>query len=168
MLHPSYNELMKAVNENAGGTEENPVVSSRYSIVIAAAKRARQLINEENRALEEESDAESKDMKPEKTGWPEKPLSTAIRELMDGDVKIVPNDDEFDDDSDMIFTSSMGDVIYESDEDEDEDYDREDGDAEDEDEENLEDEDDVIDDLDDDLDTDEDDDERMGDHLDED
>ena len=153
MLHPSYNELMKAVNENAGGTEENPVVSSRYSIVIAAAKRARQLITEENLALEAEGDADAKDVKPEKTGWPEKPLSTAIRELMNGDVKILPNDDEFDDD--IMFTSPMGDVLYESDEDE-EAYDGdEESEAEDEDEDAEDDDDldeDVIDDLDEDLD----------------
>lgn len=153
MLHPSYNELMKAVNENAGGTEENPVVSSRYSIVIAAAKRARQLITEENLALEAEGEADAKDVKPEKTGWPEKPLSTAIRELMNGDVKILPNDDEFDDD--IMFTSPMGDVLYESDEDE-EAYDGdEEADAEDEDEDAEDDDDldeDVIDDLDEDLD----------------
>ena len=156
MLHPSYNELMKAVNENAGGTEENPVVSSRYSIVIAAAKRARQLITEENRALEEEGEADSKDVRPEKSGWAEKPLSTAIRELMDGDVKIVPSDDEFDDD--IMFTSPMGDVLYESDEDEDMSYDdgEDDDEADDEDSEDGDDlDDEVIDDLDEDLDEDE-------------
>ena len=43
MIHPSYNELMKVVNNNAEYGEE-PVVNSRYSIVIASAKRARQII----------------------------------------------------------------------------------------------------------------------------
>ena len=43
MIHPSYNELMKVVNSNAEYGEE-PVVNSRYSIVIASAKRARQII----------------------------------------------------------------------------------------------------------------------------
>lgn len=123
MLHPSYNELMKAVNENAGGTEENPVVSSRYSIVIAAAKRARQLITEENKALEEEGE-DSRESRP---GMTEKPLATAIRELMDGDVKIVPNDDDLDDDNDMLFgASSMGDVLYEGDEEDEEELDDDD------------------------------------------
>ena len=43
MLHPSYADLMKVVNS---GVEpgEAPVVNSRYSIVMATAKRARQLI----------------------------------------------------------------------------------------------------------------------------
>ena len=43
MIHPSYVELMKVVNEGVEIGEE-PVVNSRYSLVIAAAKRARQII----------------------------------------------------------------------------------------------------------------------------
>ena len=44
MIHPSYVELMKVVNEDVIIGEE-PVVNSRYSIVLAAAKRARQIID---------------------------------------------------------------------------------------------------------------------------
>lgn len=47
MIHPSYVELMKVVNNNVEFGEE-PVVNSRYSLVIAAAKRARQIIAEMN------------------------------------------------------------------------------------------------------------------------
>ena len=44
MIHPSYKEMITAVNsEVEDGTV--PVVSSRYSIVMATAKRARQLID---------------------------------------------------------------------------------------------------------------------------
>ena len=43
MLHPSYTDLMAVVNSEVEEGEQ-PVVQSRYSIVIAAAKRARQLI----------------------------------------------------------------------------------------------------------------------------
>lgn len=43
MLHPSYTDLINAVNSEVEPGEE-PVVQSRYSIVIATAKRARQLI----------------------------------------------------------------------------------------------------------------------------
>ena len=43
MLHPSYTDLIEAVNSGVEPGEQ-PVVQSRYSIVIAAAKRARQLI----------------------------------------------------------------------------------------------------------------------------
>ena len=44
MIHPSYVELMKVVNKESDNIGEEPVVNSRYSIVIAAAKRARQII----------------------------------------------------------------------------------------------------------------------------
>ncbi len=40
MLHPSYNELIEAVNKNTEESGEEPIINSRYSIVIAAAKRA--------------------------------------------------------------------------------------------------------------------------------
>ena len=43
MLHPSYSDLINAVNSDVEPGEQ-PVVQSRYSIVIATAKRARQLI----------------------------------------------------------------------------------------------------------------------------
>ena len=44
MLHPSYTDLIEAVNSDVEPGEQ-PVVQSRYSIVIAAAKRARQIID---------------------------------------------------------------------------------------------------------------------------
>ena len=43
MLHPSYTDLMEVINSEVE-TGEAPVVNSRYSIVLASAKRARQLI----------------------------------------------------------------------------------------------------------------------------
>ena len=42
MIHPSYVELMTVVNEGVEIGEE-PVVNSRYSLVIAVAKRAREI-----------------------------------------------------------------------------------------------------------------------------
>lgn len=78
MLHPSYSELMDAVNANVEEGEE-PVVNSRYSIVIAAAKRARQLIAGEEPLV---------NCDPKK-----KPLSIAVDELYDGEVKILPEGD---------------------------------------------------------------------------
>ena len=74
MLHPSYSDLMEAVNEEADG--DTPIVNSRYSIVIAAAKRARQII------AGDEPMAEKK-VCP-------KPLSIAVEELYEGKVKILP------------------------------------------------------------------------------
>lgn len=44
MLHPSYTDLMDIVNSNVENGEQ-PVVNSRYSIVMATAKRARQIID---------------------------------------------------------------------------------------------------------------------------
>ena len=43
MLHPSYTDLINVVNSDVEPGEQ-PVVQSRYSIVLATAKRARQLI----------------------------------------------------------------------------------------------------------------------------
>ena len=43
MIHPSYTELMDAINEE-GNIEDEPLVTSRYSVVLATSKRARQLI----------------------------------------------------------------------------------------------------------------------------
>lgn len=72
MLHPSYNDLMNVVN-SAVEPGEHPVVNSRYSIVLATAKRARQLIDGSQPLVEGE--------------YP-KPLSTAIEELSTSSIKI--------------------------------------------------------------------------------
>ena len=79
MIHPSYVELMKVVNEDVEIGEE-PVVNSRYSIVLATAKRARQIID----------GAEPMVLKPKCN----KPLSIAVEELYNGDVKIVTDDED--------------------------------------------------------------------------
>ena len=79
MLHPSYTELMDAVNSEVKEGEQ-PIVSSRYSIVIAAAKRARQIIAGAESAV---PDYKNK-----------KPLSVAVEELMDGDVKILSSGED--------------------------------------------------------------------------
>lgn len=48
MIHPSYVELMKVVNDGVEIGEE-PVVNSRYSIVIAAAKEHARSLQEMSR-----------------------------------------------------------------------------------------------------------------------
>lgn len=79
MIHPSYKEMITAVNsEIEDGTV--PVVSSRYSIVMATAKRARQIIDGDEPLIE---DAEER-----------KPLSIAVDEVFQGDVKILPEEAE--------------------------------------------------------------------------
>ena len=78
MIHPSYVELMKVVNEGTDVGEE-PVVNSRYSIVCATAKRARQIIDGKEPLI----DYHEKD----------EPLSIAVKELYEGELRIL-NDDE--------------------------------------------------------------------------
>ena len=43
MIHPSYADLMEVVNSGVEEGEQ-PVINSRYSIVMATSKRARQII----------------------------------------------------------------------------------------------------------------------------
>ena len=76
MLHPSYTDLMNIVNGDVEEGEE-PGISSRYSIVMATAKRARQIIGGEEPLVEIKQD---------------KPLSIAIEELVEGKIKIMPED----------------------------------------------------------------------------
>ncbi|MBU5472796.1 MAG: DNA-directed RNA polymerase subunit omega [Clostridiales bacterium] len=79
MLHPSYTDLMRVVNSGVEIGEE-PVVNSRYSIVLATAKRARQIIAGEEPLVDNAAG--------------KKPLSIAVEELYSGKVKIVGDDEE--------------------------------------------------------------------------
>jgi DNA-directed RNA polymerase subunit omega len=79
MIHPSYSELMQVVNSELE-PDEAPLVNSRYSIVLATSKRARQIIGGEE---------------PLVSARGKKPLSIAVEELYKGKVKIV-SDDELD------------------------------------------------------------------------
>ena len=65
MLHPSYTELIEAINADVEPGEQ-PVVQSRYSVVIATAKRARQIVDGEEAMV---------------PAFGKKPLSVAIDEL---------------------------------------------------------------------------------------
>ncbi|MCI9536695.1 MAG: DNA-directed RNA polymerase subunit omega [Eubacterium sp.] len=78
MLHPSYNDLMNVANSDVE-PGEHPVVNSRYSIVLATAKRARQLID---------------GSVPLVNGKYPKPLSVAIEELSTSAIKINSEEDE--------------------------------------------------------------------------
>lgn len=66
MIHPSYVDLMHVVNK---GVEEGetPVINSRYSIVMATAKRARQIVDGDEPLIHVTAG--------------EKPLSIAVEEL---------------------------------------------------------------------------------------
>ena len=78
MIHPNYTDLINAVNKDVEPGEQ-PVVQSRYSIVIATARRARQLISGEEATV---------------PSYGKKPLSVAIEELYRGKVKIVSDEKE--------------------------------------------------------------------------
>ena len=80
MIHPSYSELIEAINTNNEDDDEALVLNSRYSLVLAASKRARQLI------------AGAEPLVPGAAG--KKPLSVAIDELYKGKVKILPGQEE--------------------------------------------------------------------------
>ena len=77
MLHPSYTDLMEVVNSDVEPGEQ-PIVQSRYSIVLATAKRARQLIAGDEPLVKVKS--------------VDKPLSIAIEELYESKIKIISED----------------------------------------------------------------------------
>lgn len=76
MLHPSYTDLMKVVN-NEVEPGDIPVVNSRYSIVMATSRRARQIIAGEEPLVDTKQT---------------KPLSIAIEELNKSKIKIIHED----------------------------------------------------------------------------
>ena len=78
MLHPSYSDLMQVVNSEVEQGEA-PVVNSRYSIVMATSKRARQIISGDEPLVE---------------GDIMKPLSLAVEELNQGKIKILGDEEE--------------------------------------------------------------------------
>lgn len=78
MIHPSYTDLMAVVNSEVE-LGEHPVVNSRYSIVLATAKRAREIIAGEEPLVKSDSN---------------KPLSIAVDELYKGKIKIVGDDED--------------------------------------------------------------------------
>lgn len=80
MIHPSYTELIDKINSGVEPGDE-PIVQSRYSIVIAAAKRARQIIAGEE-AMNLDADIVTK------------PLSQAVAELNEGIIHVM-SEEEF-------------------------------------------------------------------------
>ena len=74
MIHPSYSDLMAVANTGVEPGEQ-PVVQSRYSIVLATAKRARQIVNGSEPLVDDIAG--------------KKPLSIAVEELYESKIKIV-------------------------------------------------------------------------------
>ena len=77
MLHPSYSDLIQVANSEVEPGEAN-VVNSRYSIVMAIAKRARQIIDGDEPLVYASVD---------------KPLSIAVEELNQGKIKILSDEE---------------------------------------------------------------------------
>ena len=79
MLHPSYSDLMKVVNSEVEPGEAK-VVNSRYSIVMATSRRARQIIGGDEPYVEGSTDR--------------KPLSIAVDELNQAKIKIISEEED--------------------------------------------------------------------------
>lgn len=73
MFEPSGQELIDIANESI--LNENEKIKSKYSVIIAAAKRARQLVDEKDERVENGANA----------------LTVAIEEIKDNLVKIEPD-----------------------------------------------------------------------------
>ena len=71
MLRPSYTDLLEVLSKEGLDSDDK---ISRYTIVIAAAKRARQLID---------------DPEAMKQYGMDKPVSIAVKELYEGKIRIV-------------------------------------------------------------------------------
>lgn len=92
MIHPSYTELIEAINTNNEDDDTTMSINSRYSLVLAASKRARQLI------------AGAKPMVAGAAG--KKPLSIAIDELYQGQVKILAPEEETEETAEAVQTEA--------------------------------------------------------------
>lgn len=79
MIHPSYADLMDVVNSGVEEGEQ-PVINSRYSIVMATSKRARQIIAGDDPLITETK--------------ARKPLSVAVDELNEGKIVILGDDEK--------------------------------------------------------------------------
>ena len=74
MFEPSGQELINIANESI--LNENEKIKSKYTVIIAAAKRARQLVDEKDARIEEGANT----------------LTIAIDEIKNKEVKIEPED----------------------------------------------------------------------------
>lgn len=100
MLHPSYTDLMQVVNQEVE-EGDSPVVSSRYSIVLATSKRARQIIDGCEPYVDSGKDA--------------KPLSVAVAEINKAKVKILSGNEKVsEEESDAEEMQTVEDIAEES------------------------------------------------------
>lgn len=77
MLRPSYLDLMNSVNES-NAEYDAPPIESRYSVIMAASKRTRQIVDGADVLIDNPSI---------------KPLSTAVEEIYAGKVTILGSEE---------------------------------------------------------------------------
>ena len=92
MIHPSYYELMEKINQG-NEFEDTPVITSRYSIVLATSKRARQL---------------TCGAEPKVRCSSTKILSVAIQELYEGAVHIIPEEPDAEEGENALIAETPG------------------------------------------------------------
>lgn len=85
MLHPSYLELRDRIVDDKEEKDLN-----RFSLIIGTAKRARQIIEEEN--LRSRQDIPDMNKKPSDDYSKPKPVSQAVSEIYDDQVHILEGD----------------------------------------------------------------------------
>ncbi len=83
MLRPSYTDLLEVISEET----DDITLGSRYTIVIATAKRARQLVDHQEPLIDKV--------------FVDKPVSIAVHELYRGKIR-VQHGDAMDADEDML------------------------------------------------------------------
>lgn len=86
MLRPSYSDLLEVLNKDASKVD---AINSRYTIVIAAAKRARQLVDK----------AEPLTM----NYTVDKPVSIAVNELYENKIKILQHTEKVSEEEVLVF-----------------------------------------------------------------
>lgn len=96
MIHPSYVDLMKVVNKDIE-EGETPVINSRYSIVMATAKRARQIVDGDEPLV--------------RVSRGEKPLSTAVAELNEGEIRILAEDEPEEEFPEITMEMGSGEMV---------------------------------------------------------
>lgn len=69
LFKPTYQQLIDKINEE----NDKTIVTSRYPVVLAAAKRARQLVDGDTPLVKDQD---------------QKPLSMAVEELFEGEVQV--------------------------------------------------------------------------------
>ena len=74
MFEPSGQELINIANESI--LNENEKIKSKYTVIIAAAKRARQLVDDKDERIENGANA----------------LTLAVDEIKNKEVKIIKED----------------------------------------------------------------------------